>query len=286
MTRYRLLAVDVDGTLVGPDQCVSDPHTLALRRAKHEGLAVCLCTGRSYAETRGAWSACRLEGSADPMVCVGGSLVAESDTGRTLHIEPIDRDVALKAAELMGEMGYSVVALVDRWRWNFDYYLTAGGDGEAIWRDWFGKHDCVVRQLRRLDDEPKLPEILRLTALVQADRTADLEQALRDRFADRLESYRIFAPNYGIHVVECFGQGVNKWSGVRYVAQGLRVAARDIVAIGDDINDLPMIQRAGLGVAMGNAPQWLREAADHVADRHDRHGLATFVDGLLAGQFD
>lgn len=286
MTRYRLLAVDLDGTLVGPDQRVSPAHAAALGDAKRAGLAVCLCTGRGVGETRPVWTACALPGQADPLICVGGALVCESDTGRTLHMRPIDPGVAMEASAMLSGMGHSVIAVVDAWRQGFDYYLLEGGDSDVVWRDWFGKHDCTVRPVPSLGEVPNLPELLRLTVLVPPAAVPAADEALRTRFAGRLEPVSIFAPNYGIHVVECFGAGVTKWAGVTYVAQGLRIGAKDIVAVGDDVNDLPMITRAGLGVAMGNAVEPVRRAARHVVGRHDEDGLADFVRGLLDGHFD
>lgn len=63
---------------------------------------------------------------------------------------------------------------------------------------------------------------------------------------------RIHAPNLGVDLLECFAPTVSKWAGIRYVAQGLRIGRGDIVAVGDDTNDLSMVENAGLGVAMGN----------------------------------
>lgn len=286
MTRYRMLAVDVDGTLVGADHRVSPAHAEAMRAAKGAGLTVCLCTGRSVGETQPVWQECNLPAPADPLICIGGAIICESDTRRTLHINPLDRANALAAADLLASLGYCVVALVDRWRWGFDYYLTEGGDSQGIWRDWFGKHECKVRPVGRLSDAPDPAELLRLTVLAQPEQAPDVESAVREKFHGKLEIVRIFAPNYGIQVIECFGANVTKWSGVTYVSQGLRIAPRDVVTVGDDVNDLPMLQKAGLGVAMGNAPEQVKSVARHAIGRHDEDGLAKFIEELLAGKYD
>lgn len=286
MTRYKLLAVDVDGTLLGPEHRLSDAHATAVRRAKRAGLAVCLCTGRSVTETRGVWQACGFEGKADPMICITGALVCEGDTARTLHIEPMSRAAALLGGQVIGRSGRSAVAVVDGWRWGFDYYFIEGGDAALVRRCWLDRHACRVRVVRGLEEPAELPEILRLTAVDGGDGAAGLEADLGARADGHFQFRRIHAPNLGVDLVECFAPSVSKWAGIRYVAQGLRIARRDIVAVGDDVNDLSMLAKAGLGVAMGNAREPVKQAADLVIGRHDEDGLAAFVERLLEGAYD
>jgi hydroxymethylpyrimidine pyrophosphatase-like HAD family hydrolase len=76
--------------------------------------------------------------------------------------------------------------------------------------------------------------------------------------------------------------GVSKWSGVAAVAASLGIGADAICAVGDDVNDLPMVQAAGLGIAMGNAREELQAVADLVVGTHDGSGMADVIDLVLA----
>jgi hydroxymethylpyrimidine pyrophosphatase-like HAD family hydrolase len=89
-------------------------------------------------------------------------------------------------------------------------------------------------------------------------------------------------PAYGVDVMEIFDPAVNKWQGILHVARLHGVGPAEIVAIGDDVNDLPMIRAAGLGVAMGNARAEVKQAAARVIGRNDEDGLAIFLDELVA----
>ena len=285
MTKYKLLAVDIDGTLLGPGSRLSDRHGTAVRLAKEAGLTVCLCTGRSVAETHPVWRACAFGGRADPMICISGALVCEGDSARTLRIEPIARAAAAAGAKAIVRAGRSVVALVDGWRWGFDYYLLEADDAAAVRAKWLDRHDCRVRVVTSLDDTPEPAEILRLT--VFADHAAEAVQANLAACADgQLQVGRIHAPNLGVDLLECFAPAASKWGGIRYVAQGLRVAKSDIVAVGDDVNDLSMLQNVGLPIAMGNACPSVKAAARVTIGRHDEDGLAPFIEQLVAGKYD
>ncbi len=285
-TRFKLLAADVDGTLVGSDQQVSERNRQAVQSLKKAGLTVCLATGRGVKEVLDVRRTCGLDGHADPLICTSGAIVCEGHTTRTLHIEPVDPAAAAAGCEAILSTGHTAVALIDPWRWGYDYIAIPGDDFDSIRANWFAKHDFGIREVASLTAVDDLPDILRLTAIASGPAADAIEAALTDRCGDKLRLERIFAPNYGFTVVECFSPAADKWTGVRYVAAGLRIPAADIAAIGDDINDLPLFARAGVAAAMANAAEPIRNAAHLVTDTHDHDGFAHFVERLLASEFD
>ena len=99
--------------------------------------------------------------------------------------------------------------------------------------------------------------------------------------AGRLHAQVLHSPRYTGFILELSPAGVTKWSGVRHVAEGWGIAESEICAVGDDVNDIPMIRAAGLGIAMGNAQPAVKAAADRIAPTHDADGLAQVVEWLL-----
>ncbi|MCD6377669.1 MAG: HAD-IIB family hydrolase, partial [Planctomycetes bacterium] len=118
--KYRLLAVDIDGTLLNRGM-LDEADVSALHAAARAGIIVCLCTGRSWPEAKHIWEQLDLPAPHAPVICAGGALVAEPDTGRTLYSRAFTRHDAQELAEQMLQMGYPVMALVDAWREGFDY---------------------------------------------------------------------------------------------------------------------------------------------------------------------
>jgi hydroxymethylpyrimidine pyrophosphatase-like HAD family hydrolase len=139
-----------------------------------------------------------------------------------------------------------------------------------------------IRRVPALANDPAMPEPARISTVVEPHAARRLADDLAAQFAGRLNVHSIVAPNYGVTVVEAFSTAADKFKAIVYVAQAHRIPASQIVAVGDDVNDLPMIRSAGLGVALGAAPPEVRQAAAHVAS----DGLAAFIRDLLAGKFD
>ena len=111
----------------------------------------------------------------------------------------------------------------------------------------------------------------------------DLERALDTSWPGMLSLHTIRSPRYRDWMCEIAPAGVTKWSGVLSLAEQFGIAPESICAVGDDVNDLPMIRGAGLGIAMGNATPDVLQAADRVVAAHDDDGIGEVADMLLAG---
>jgi len=279
--KYKLLALDVDGTLSEPTDFVDPAKIRAVARAQGAGLRVCLATGRMYAEVLPVWRRLALSPPHEPVILVGGALVSEPEGGRTLYQRTIPPELAAALADEFRAAGCCTLALVDAWRHGVDYLLTTDGDVEAVERMWLAKMDVRVRRVRRLADATDMP-LLDIFAVPDADRADELADQLGAKFDGRLTVHCILVPNYQVMIVEAHARGADKFTALKYVAQASRITPAQIVAVGDDVNDLAMIRGAGLGVAMPGAPPAVREAADHTAD----DGLEAFVERLVAGGFD
>lgn len=275
--RYKLLAVDLDGTLLDRGGKVSPENRAALHRAHLAGLKVVVCTGRSFTETRPVLDQIGLD--LDATITVGGALINDAATGRTLERIEIDDHLGRDVLQWFRGQGHSVLWLVDRDREGFD--------GCCIWHNhrhpaidvWLTKSGC---QMNRYDEPPAhLPRALRITIV---DEPAGLEAVagpLAAEFGARLTFNVIQVPLFGFAVIESFAGPVSKWAAVERLCRRWAIDPACTVAVGDDVNDLSMIQAAGLGVAMGNAIAPAKSAARLVVARHDEHGVAELIGQLL-----
>lgn len=274
---YALLAVDLDSTLLGRDGRLSPRNRAALHRAHTAGIKVVLCTGRSYTETRGVIDQIGLD--LDATVTVGGALITDVATGRTIERVAIPADVARAASLWFAERGYCVLWLLDAHESGFDGYVVAGARRHAAIDLWLSKSPVSMRECVGLPDCGILP--LRLTII---DETAELERVsvdLRRAFDQRLTHNVILVRSYGFTVIESFAHPVDKWFGILKLCRRWSIDPARTVAIGDDVNDLPMVQHAGLGVAVGNAIPSVRAAAKRIVADSAEDGVAELIDSLL-----
>ena len=280
--KIKLLGLDVDGTLITPDQLIPGDVVEAIYDAVSKGLKVCIATGRSYAETINIWKQLKFPPKVlcEPMILIGGAMVSEPTTGRTLYHKPFHPQLAKRCGEILHNTGYSPMGFVDRWRCGFDYVYIPGADDNSTKKRWFNQMLHVkIRNITSFAEGPdeKIPHILRINAVVDnITHGKRVESELRKHFGEELNVHTILAPNYGVVIVEIFANKTSKWEALKYIAQGHRIGPGAIAAVGDDVNDLPMIRGAGLGAAVANAKDEVKAAADIVAE----DGLADLIRNL------
>jgi len=251
----------------------------ALHRAHEAGLTVCLCTGRTLSETRPVIEAIGLD--SDVGVFVFGAVVSELPSGRTLHRSPIQPAVAARIVGHLRARGHPVLVVYDAFQAGRDYELIRGKRNVEAYQRFM--RFAPSRFVEFDDWRPNQHDVVRITIVDEPDCISDTMACLRREFAeDETKINPIYAPNYGLHVVECFAPQVSKWHGIMQVAGPAGIRAEQIAAIGDDINDLEMIREAGLGIAMGNAIAPIREVASRQVAANDGCGVAEAIGAILS----
>jgi hydroxymethylpyrimidine pyrophosphatase-like HAD family hydrolase len=203
--------------------------------------------------------------------------------GATLHRTTISGSTADRLMRHFGACGYPVLALYDCSESGVDYHLVRGERNLAAYDRWLDYAPATVHRLDEWSAPAWAP--VRIGIIDEPSHIEDTLSGLRRAFSPaELKFNAIYAPNYQLHVVECFAPQVNKWYGIQRVAEAAGISAAEVVTIGDDVNDLEMIRSAGLGVAMGNAVPVIREAARRIAPTNDEVGVAVVVNAVLNGE--
>jgi hydroxymethylpyrimidine pyrophosphatase-like HAD family hydrolase len=277
--RWKLLAVDLDGTLLDSQLRVPEANRQALRRAAAAGLRIVLCTGRSYAETRPIIE--QLNIGLEAAVTVFGTLLVEVPTGRTLERRAFAPGVARELTSFFRRRGYTVLWLNDPEEAGVDGYILTGPRHHPGVDRWVRLSPCRVVAVEQ--PGPQVPPPVRISVI---DEPAELQALSRDfvaAFDGQMTHNVLHVPAYDMSVIEVFTPGVDKWYGICRLCQRWGIDPAETVAIGDDVNDLAMVRNAGLGVAVANAHQSIRQTARRVVASNDACGVAELVDYLLAG---
>ena len=273
----------MDGTLLDREGRLRPSTAEAVARAARAGIRPVLCTGRRYRRARPV----ALELGIDaPIVCNSGSIVKEPFRHGTLWRADLDAallaeilavfrgrdEPAVSFTDLAPDEPDFVVENPRTGRALFDDYLDQNRGHAAVDPGWPGRAASTAGDGR---------SHYHLCAIGAVPAMLDLERAVLGRLDGRVRTFVQKSPRYAGTMCEVIRRDASKWAAVLHVAEQWGVAPAEIVAVGDDMNDLPMIAGAGLGVAMGHAPGPVLDAADHVTGDHDHDGVAMLVDQIL-----
>jgi 5-amino-6-(5-phospho-D-ribitylamino)uracil phosphatase len=274
---YDLLAIDLDGTLLDSQHALPPENREALHRAHQAGMKIVLCTGRAFTETRPVLERIGLD--LDAAVSVFGALVTEVASGRTLERTAIPLDVAHAVAEWFQQQGFPVLWLTDAYEVGSDGYVLAGPRRHPAVDQWIERSPCAVENVERLPAGCAAP--VRLSIIEERAVLEEVSAGLSGAFDGRLTHNVLHAPPYRLSLIEAFAPGVNKWYGIEKLCRRWGIDPARTVAVGDDVNDLDMVRRAGLGVAVANARPAVQAVADRLTASNDACGVAKLIDELL-----
>jgi Cof subfamily protein (haloacid dehalogenase superfamily) len=266
----RLIAVDLDDTLLAPDLTIPDPTRDAIRRAFGRGVAVTVATGRML---RSALPYALDLGLTLPLVTYNGALVKTAGTGEVLSHTPVPREQAISVAERCAAEGLDLNVYLDD-----DLFVARRTPAVEYYETIAGLPARVVGDLRCfLEQAPVDPT--KLLILAEPETTEGLAARLGELYRGALNVMRS-RPRF----VEIVREGVDKWWGVLAVAERLGLGPAEIMAIGDSLNDREMIRRAGLGVTVPHAPDFLRAEADFVTGTDHGLGVAEAIERFVLNQ--
>ncbi len=278
MGQYRMIAIDLDGTLLDPRGAVTPRTKAAVHRALAAGLLVCFATGRNWTESRAVLDEVAHHASA---VFVSGAMVMDTKHEVMLHKTGMEPSLAADLCRTIEAMGHAALALQDKGAAGTDYLITANVPLDNATRQWMDATASTVREIPSLGDYSH-EHTMRVGIVALPEEIARVKQAVIEQFGSRILCQSLYVPAYTVRVLEIFDPAVNKWEGVMHVARNHGITPEQIVAVGDDVNDVPMIANAGLGVAMGNAGPEVMAVANHVIGTNEDDGLAQFLDELVA----
>lgn len=261
---YRLLACDLDGTLIAHSGCISHRVRDAISQARERGVQIALVTGRSF---QSALPYARMLDVHLPLVCYQGGLIQHPDSGDTLYQASLAREMVEEAIDLSGTQGWQLILYTaDR------VVLSEYRYPEDVYHHMLGPTVTWVNDLKStIDGGPIKLTIMAAEACIPA-----IEAEMRRRFPSTVEIFRSH-PMF-VEVVPC---GASKGSALAWLAEHLGVPQAEVMAIGDQDNDASMLAWAGLGVAMGNGSPKCRRVADWIAPTVDEDGGAVAIERFL-----
>lgn len=266
--KYRLLVTDIDDTLLTTDKRITNKVRDAIFKAQDAGVTVAIASGRlpigvrPYAEELGV---CERGGC---YLAFNGGLVLDAQ-GNILHSNVLDRKYLPAIYNALRP--YDVTVLVH----THDKIFTDNNQNSYAYTEPEALHQPLHLLNNLLTDVDW--DLHKILIAGEPELLHRVEPVLKAQFGQELDIF-LSAPWF----LDVMPKGVNKGVGVRYLAARLGIPTEAVIACGDSYNDLSMIRCAGLGVAMHNAEDALKEAADYVTERDcDHDGIAEVIEKFI-----
>lgn len=268
---YELIAFDMDGTLLDTRKRVLPSSTAAIDEAVSAGKTVAICSGRcpKMVELDQAGF-----GGVRYAICCNGSIIYDLLKHRVLSSESLDHEVVVAAVEALGDEDAMIDVFLGRGYFcqtshieNMPHYSM------GIYQDMYRTTATQVEDIRAtlLDPAARYQKFIFHFASPEA----------RSRVRARVATLPVELADSEIASLEFSPAGVDKGSGLLALADLLGIPREATIAVGDADNDLPMLQSAGLSVAMGNANENARAAADVIVADNDNDGCAEAIHRFL-----
>ena len=265
----KLIAIDMDGTLLNPQHQITSRVKAAIAAARDKGVAVVLATGRPFVGIQRHLDELGLVQEGQYCVTYNGALVQKADTGECVAETPVSFTDYLYYEQLSRELGVKFQALTH------SHMYTANKDISRFTIHEVGLTGMPLRY--RAVDEMDTSLVFPKVMMIDEPEILDAAIARLPPEVHERNTLLKSAPFF----LEILHKSVNKGTGVKLLSERLGIQPEEVMALGDQENDLAMIEFAGTGVAMGNAIDSLKAAAQFVTKSNQDDGVAYAIEKFV-----
>lgn len=246
---YKLLVLDLDDTLLSEDLSISEGNIEAIKNAKAMGLHVVLCSGRPKKAMMTYADKLDIHDDGDYIVSYNGAVINQFDGTRVLY-KPIEGEWLGKLVEIGRKHKIATQLYAE------DLTVEDYSERTKHYEGLTGFPATVVADLKEVPSSIKV-----LFNHLEGEELENLRLELLELCGDRFNIF--YSKAFYIEVLD---KSVSKGLAVEYLAKKLSIKREEIIAVGDGFNDVSMIEYAGLGVAVANAPDGVKAVADYITE--------------------
>jgi Cof subfamily protein (haloacid dehalogenase superfamily) len=264
---YKLIAIDMDGTLLNEKKEISNRCKEDIRKLKDKGISVVLATGRPFHGILSYINDLSLLDENDFVVTYNGALVQNTKADKILKMSPLSVDSYKELYAVSKELDVNIHALTE------SSVLTPKNNPYTHIESTINKIPTIEEPV---DDIDGSRNIIKVMFIDDPKRLDDILPQVPDWVVEKYSILRS-APIF----LEFLDKGVDKGVGVSLIAKQLGIEPKEVMAIGDAGNDIAMIEYAGLGIAMGNATDDVKSVADYITLSNEEDGVAHVIEKFI-----
>jgi len=264
--KFKLIVLDIDGTLLDNDSKISFNTANSIKKIKEHGIEPTFATGRLFPDARYYADILQIF---QPMILLHGAIVQSPD-GKVIKGFPLSHEII---RELINFARNKKVAFQ---LYQKDSLLI---EKRTFWHNQYLKYSPGKPKVFCFKDIWKNfeKEIYQFAFFGANEDILILRELVKEHFKESI-SIQFSHPN----LLEIAAPNISKGAALIELADIMNISLKNIITVGDYENDLEMLQLAGLGVAMGNAPQKVKNVANFITESNSKDGLAIFIEHLLA----
>lgn len=270
--KYKLLVLDVDGTLLNDEREISKRTLAALLKVQQMGVRIVLASGRPTYGLMPLAKTLELGNYGGFVLSYNGCQIIKAQNGEILFERRINPEMLPYLEKKARKNGFAIFTYHD------DTLITDSPDNEYI------KNEALLNNLKIIkeDEFSTAIDFAPCKCMLVSDKEKaliGLEQHWEKRLAGTLDAFR--SEPYFLEVVPC---GVNKANTLGALLEHLGVTREEVIAVGDGVCDVTMLQLAGMGVAMGYSQDSVKVCADYVTASNEEDGVALAVEKLILAE--
>ena len=260
----KLVACDVDGTLINKDNYLSDKVKEMVKKTSAQGVKFCIATGRMFRSAQLFAQELELD---TPLISYNGALIKNAQTEKIYHSTTLNKVVAVEILNMCKDNNWHVQKYIDD--------LLCVKEVNAIAQHYSDRIRVPLavegENFYKVQQAPN-----KLMLIVDPKEQQQIMAELAEKFADS-----VHITNSNDRFIEVIEPGVNKGVALEYVAALFGLLPEEIMACGDSYNDLEMLQFAGTSVVMDNAPDAVKQHADFVTASCEEDGVAVALEKFI-----
>ncbi|SHE63910.1 MULTISPECIES: Cof-type HAD-IIB family hydrolase [Caloramator] len=273
--KYKLIAMDMDGTLLNSQKQVTEYTKDVLRRASEKGIKLVICTGRIFTSAK---SYARIIGTKAPIIASNGAYIREKDRNEVIYEKYIKKETLLDIIKVTREWGfYPHIYTTDT---IYSEKLIHSSLNYSKWNETVPEDERInIQIVDSLEDvvEKEGENFLKVVVMALEDEVEKLQE-LKKYIRDNMD-VSIFS-SY-MNNFEIMDKEVSKGNALKRLAEFFDIDREAIVCFGDNENDKTMFEFAGFPIAMGNAEEEIKKIAAYVTDTNDNDGVAKAIEELI-----
>lgn len=288
---YKLIAIDLDGTLLNSYGQISEKNKLALNNAKEKGIQIVLASGRT---TDSVKSIANEIGVQNYIICGNGSLIYDLQKEEIIYDKFIEKKKALQIIDICekNSIYYNIytenMVIAKTLNNNVLFYYQENANKPDSKKTKINIVQDIYEYVKKLENQNILKitisdsdsiifnSIIRKLREIKEIDVLDVEHMSRKIIKTGTEESKL-----EYYYTEITKKGVDKWYAIEFLMQNLNINSNEILTIGDNVNDKLMIENAGCGVAMGNSAPYIKDISDLVVANNNEDGVAEAIEKII-----